>query len=220
MPPEPRNSAASATVKNEANLRSSLLLSSPGSRLNAPLLFRIAGSSIAVSFSIYIPDSFLACPPWGHLPAGYERIVYFGDSCGPPRRCRGFLEFSFLPLLLLLHLLQVPESAFIIALCGPDLALQPRQARIAAVGFTQIAALGQCRLPKLGLGLAQPLELPIEGDERVYQGDFRARAWLKLAAILLGDGFQFGGVLSGDYLRLGVNAELERVKTGFGLPLG
>jgi hypothetical protein len=87
------------------------------------------------------------------------------------------------------------------------------QQRIVAQGRGRTGSLRHCLTPQLALDPPQALEPPIGGNQRIHQHKCLRRVWLELLAIVCGQSFHFGGILSGNHLRLGVEAGFERVKT-------
>ena len=86
-----------------------------------------------------------------------------------------------------------------------------------AEGF---GGVGELVNPELSLGAAEAAELPIGADEVIDEEAFGGGGGLPLEVIVLGEGFEFAGVLAGDDLRFGFKAGFEGVEAGDGFSFG
>src|SRR5690348_6972412 len=74
--------------------------------------------------------------------------------------------------------------------------------------------------PELGLGAAEPAELPVGADEVVDESAFGGGGGLPLEVIVASEGFQFARNLAGDDLRFGLYAGFECVEARDGFSFG
>jgi hypothetical protein len=110
--------------------------------------------------------------------------------------------------------LQLLEGAIIRAFGGIDATVQ------AGEGLAHRAVFGavEVHVPEARFELAQAAEFPIGADDGIDEEDFQRGSGLELLAVVAGEGFEFGRVLAGEDLGLGVDAGFQMVETGDGLP--
>jgi hypothetical protein len=126
--------------------------------------------------------------------------------------------------------LQFFERAIVRALGGIDAALQASEGvepaledmtkRVVVIDavFLFLSFVGM-KSPELGLDATQTAKLPIGVHERIDQETLERTVGLELPMVIGGERFEGSGIFAGDDLRFGVDAGLESVEAGYGLPL-
>jgi hypothetical protein len=87
---------------------------------------------------------------------------------------------------------------------------------IVAFGASVLAL--EFRIPDFGLGLAEPAEEPVGGDDGIDEDGFLGTGGLKAVVIAGPKGFEFFGIFAADDLGLGVDAGSEAFMEETALP--